>query len=340
MLPARYLKLLLFCVLILSGCTKYVSFDIKTPAIKTGTFIIKNTDGQMVYSGNIKDGQLKLDKQMLERADYYNLFISDDAVKAPPVDFEIYLEPGDYTIVTQGDKSNLYPQITSPSAIQKELSAYYAFELKYIGRKDNFKIFLQQYPESISAAHIMAGIDYEEDPAYYYPLFKTLTEQARNSYEGKEIGKKLDKLMKLQPGALAPEIAGTTPDGKPFKISDLNKRIYVVEFWKSGNELSRTNHSGASVTNMLSTVEHKKDVGVISVSLDEKRDWWTTAIKDDELTWTQYSDLKGNDSPNAANWAIKRIPTYDLVDGNWHIIQRDVPWMELSADINTYLKHH
>lgn len=340
----------------LTGCTQYVSFNIKTPGITNGTFIIKNDAGQMVYSGSIKNGQLKLDKQMLEQTGYYSLVITDDAVKATPVDFEIYLDPGNYNIITHQGNNTIYPQITSSSPIQRELSLYYTAlasklntttaepvkskDEQETAEKLTLQAFIKKYPQNVTGAHLMIQQNYESDPATYYAMFKGLSEQTRNSDEGKTMNEKLGHLVKLLPGAAAPAIAGTTPDGKPFSTAGLNKKIYLVEFWKAGNEVSRLNHSVADVTNMLSGIPGKKDFGMISISLDEKRDWWTSAIKDDHMNWPQYSDLKGNDSPNAANWGIIRIPTYYLVDGSWHIVARNVPRMEVPVDINEYLKKH
>jgi hypothetical protein len=206
--------------------------------------------------------------------------------------------------------------------------------------KTILKEFIKQNPHSLAAVHLMAGMEFNTDAAAFYTLYNSLANETKNTDEGKALGKKLSILAKLVTGGAAPTIAGTTPDGKPFNVAGLNKKIYLVEFWKAANDVSRLNHSAADVTNMLSGIPGKKDFGMISISLDEKRDWWTSAIKDDKMNWPQYSDLKGNDSPNAANWAITRIPTYYLVDGSWHIIARDVPRMEVPVDVNEYLKKH
>lgn len=65
------------------------------------------------------------------------------------------------------------------------------------------------------------------------------------------------------------------------------------------------------------------NLSIVSVSLDVKRDWWLTSAKDDKITWTQVSDLKGEDSPNVENWAVTDLPLYYLLDGNGRIISRD-----------------
>jgi hypothetical protein len=199
-----------------------------------------------------------------------------------------------------------------------------------------FKEFLKQYPNSVIAPHAMEDLDYASDPAAYNELYNKLSPAAKNTEEGKRVGEKLSKLIKLLPGANAPVIAGTTPDGKAFDKTKLDKKIYVVDFWRAGNQVSRVNHQDM-IKGIINNVNTKK-VGFISISLDNKRDWWTKAIADDHLSWPQYSDLKGNESANAINWVITTIPTFYLVDGQWRIIERNVQFHNLEKLINQHLQ--
>jgi hypothetical protein len=201
-----------------------------------------------------------------------------------------------------------------------------------------FKAFTEKYPNSVSAAHLLADLNYSNDIEAYYTIFNKLSAAAKNSSIGKGIGKRLGLMMKLLPGAEAPGIAGTTPDGKTFDRAKLDKKVYVVDFWKAGNEVSRLNHQ-EMLRGVAAHVDSKK-AGFISVSLDTKRDWWTKAIQDDHLTWPQYADLKGNESANAEQWAITKIPTYYVLDGKWRVIERDVSFSRLEFTVNDYLAHH
>jgi hypothetical protein len=84
----------------------------------------------------------------------------------------------------------------------------------------------------------------------------------------------------------------------------------------------------------------KQNVAFVSVSLDSKSDWWTGALKDDKLDWTQVSDLKGNDSPNAANYNITEIPSYYLLDGQWNIVVPKIGIKSIEFEVSQYLKKH
>lgn len=196
--------------------------------------------------------------------------------------------------------------------------------------------FVTKNPQNEVAAHILSGIDYKKDPASYYAVFQKFSSAQQNTADGKSEGDDLKELVKLAPGAPAPQLAGNTPDGKPFDLKSINKKVILVEFWRSDAEVSRANH-GMLLNGYYSPIKNK-DFTIVSVSLDTKPDVWAAAIKKDEMTWTQVSDLKGENSPNMTNWAVNTIPTYDLVDRNWHFIKRDVDFEKISQEVNKYLK--
>lgn len=367
-------------VFLFSSCTQNVSFNVTAPGIKGGSFFIRNQQDSIVFGANITNGVLKLNKPMMEQPGYYQLQVTPYNAR-PGKQFDIYVEPGNYNISIKGNK---YPDITSTSEIQQELSAYHVIfdsirhtansrsrrynnqlssksanalpqqaftdlinnvnnsdrELASAGNTALIQ-YIKRYPDNTIAAHLMAGINYESDAAKYYKILKSLSNEARNTDDGKEISRKLNRLMNIMPGKRAPLIVGTTPDGAMFQTKALNKKLYLLEFWKAASQLSRANHiSMADAGLMQKAFPDIKDLGMIGVSLDHKRDWWLGAIKEDKLTWPQYADLKGNESLNGLNWNITHLPTYCLLDSKWRIIENDLEWSEVPIVVNRYLQQH
>jgi len=354
-----------------------ITFKGSAPGLKNGVFIVKTLGDSSVYGENIKDGKFPEKKHLLREPGYYSMNITDEDNNDNHEPFEVYLEGGTYTVTAEPGKLYLYPKITSTSKTQQELSAFYTISDKLVAddrrqikqlndelkRKGNglsksafvnlldqisaaenkllssnviaFKEFLKQYPQTGISTHLMQKLNYEEDPASYYAIYQSLTPAAKNSDDGKEIGEKLSHLIKLVVGVKAPAIDGKTPDGKPFDPKSLNKRLLLVDFWRASNEFSRRNHQQLAL--MLGKIKDKNSFGILSVSLDTKMDWWTTAIKEDNMSWPQVADLKGDDSPNAANWSISSIPTYYLLDNNWKIVARNLNIGNIELEINTYL---
>lgn len=366
---------------LLFGCTKpqHVQISGSVSGLNDAVFLLTDATGTTIAGDNIKNGAFKVDT-MLENGGYGTLSIAKNG-DASKREFEIYLEPTSYTITADAKHLSAYPNITSSSKIQKELSAYYELydkvnagvrerlekaetelndnrsnalskeayvrlidqvrtaeekqdKAKYIA----FETFVNQNPQSVVATHIMTKLDIEADPAGYMALYKKLSAESRGTEEGKEVGGKLEKLVKLIPGAKAPDIAGTTPDGKKFSLAGMKKKGYIIDFWRAGNQASRLNHQ--DMIGVLQQDKYAKEFGIISISLDDKRDWWTKAITDDKMPWPQYSDLKGDNSVNAQNWMITTIPSYYLVDADWKIIERNIQYTHLLFTVNNYVKHH
>jgi len=358
----------------------YVEFTGTAAGIKSGVFTVKTLGDSTIFGENIQGGKFSIDKKHLGHPGYYNMNITDADNKDDHNPYEVYLEDGKYTIEAKAGELYKYPKITSPSKIQEQLSAFYTLadnmstetiqqigeinkELKekyqklspeaynnLLGKlQENqtkmrevdataFKQFLKKYPQSEISAHIMSKLDYEGDPVTYYAIFKSLTPEAQKSDEGQDIGDKLSHMINLVVGKKAPAIQGNMPDGKPFDAKSINKKMILVDFWKAANELSRKNHD--QIRNLLAQDAVQENVAFVSISLDSKADWWTGAIKDDKLSWTQVSDLKGNDSPNAANYNITEIPSYYLLDGQWNIIVPKIELKNVEFEVSQYLKKH
>ena len=365
----------------LAGCNRFehVEFEGTVTGDKTGVFVINDHTGHAIYGDNIKDGKFKVPSKVLEVPGYYSMKITNEATSKKASDgvFEVYLQDGQYTIKADAAKPTDYPEITSSSPIQQELSAYYRIANQFnsdLNRqqslinarindkassllpKDQFiallnsasaveakkraitsKIlseFVAKYPQNTIGAHLMLQLDYESEPVVFNAIYQKLSPTVKSSDDGKEIGEKLGRLVKLIPGAKAPVINGKLLDGKPFDPLAMHKTIYLIDFWRATNDISRRNH--VELKSMLQEFGDK-NFGVISVSMDTKADWWSSAVQEDGITWTQVSDLKGGDSPNTLNWSVTKIPHYDLVDGNWHMIERDVSIGHIYLTVKQYL---
>jgi hypothetical protein len=359
-----------------------IEFTGTVPGVKNGVFIVKTTGDSTVYGENIKDGKFTLTKRPIKEPGYYMMNIVDQDNNDNHSAFEVYLEGATYTVETEDGKLYKYPKITTTSKIQQQLSAFYTLTDKLgletqqevqkltndVKTKGNglsqsaytqllnkltaaqasmasnsvtaFREFIKQYPNSEISAHLMSKLNYEDDPLSFEEIYKTLSPAAKNSDEGKEIGDKLIHLVKLIEGATAPAITGKTPDGKTFDPKSITKKLILIDFWRASNEISRRNHQ--TIVNILEQGKYGKNLAVVSVSLDTKNDWWIGAITGDNMTWPQVSDLKGDDSPNAANWNITQIPTYYLLDGNWKIVRRNIDIGNVNFEVDDYMhkKHH
>jgi len=81
-----------------------------------------------------------------------------------------------------------------------------------------------------------------------------------------------------------------------------------------------------------------KNFTILSVSLDEDKNRWLRAIKQDGLTWTHVSDLHGWSNEVAVQYNIRSIPSNFLVDPQGRIVARNLRGGALEAKLNEILK--
>jgi hypothetical protein len=197
--------------------------------------------------------------------------------------------------------------------------------------------YIQKHPDNKIGAHIMAQQAFWENPKEYNSIFQKFSAEEKGSDDGLKISNRLNALIGTMADALAPDIIGNTPEGKPFNKMAVKNRITLVEFWRSQNNVSIIDHQ-KMVNGLILTPADRKKFGIVSVSLDASAEPWKKEIKQDQLAWLQVSDLKGDASPNTRNWNITKLPTYFLVDSNWKIIKADVPLFEVDTEVHEYLR--
>lgn len=131
---------------------------------------------------------------------------------------------------------------------------------------------------------------------------------------------------KMKIGQKAPELAYPSPEGKVYKLSEINKGRYVlVDFWASWcGPCRRANPNLVLLYNEYNAKKMKNAPSgftVLSVSLDKEKGAWVNAIKQDGLLWPYHiSDLGFWGSKAAADYGVQFIPQAFLVDPKGNII--------------------
>lgn len=136
-------------------------------------------------------------------------------------------------------------------------------------------------------------------------------------------------------GGKAPEINLNDTNGKPLALSSLKGKVVLIDFWASWCMPCRQENP-----NVVKMYEKYKDKGftVYSVSLDENKDAWLKAIKDDNLSWPNHvSDLKGWQSSAAALYSVSSIPATFLLDKEGNIIAKNLRGPELEQKLQQVL---
>ena len=134
--------------------------------------------------------------------------------------------------------------------------------------------------------------------------------------------KMLSKLRAIEVGYMAPDF--TLPDStekKKYTLSALRGKYVLLDFWASwcGPCKAEIPYLKKAYTNF-----HHKGFEIMSVSLDDKKDKWTSALKQFQMPWIQVSDIKGFSSIVNDLYHVPSIPKTLLLDKTGKIIATDL----------------
>ncbi|WP_140938520.1 TlpA family protein disulfide reductase [Sphingobacterium lumbrici] len=154
--------------------------------------------------------------------------------------------------------------------------------------------------------------------------------------EAKEVKENIDKALaaakKTEDGAKFINITQADPNGKNINLYDYlkGKKYVLVDFWASWCGPCR-----AENPHILKVYDQYKSKGfdVFAISLDDNKDRWIKAVKDDKMPWGQVSDLKGWKNEAAQYYNITAIPMNYLLDENGIIVAKNLRGDNLEKEI-------
>jgi peroxiredoxin len=197
----------------------------------------------------------------------------------------------------------------------------------------------QEFAERYAADHPASYVAVEELLNYfsYNPnadtlqhLFNGLAPVIQSSYLGKELKGILDAALLTGIGRQAPAFTQADTKGRPVALSSFRGQYVLVDFWASWcGPCRRENPNVLKAWRQF----HSKGFTVLGVSLDEKKDSWLAAIRQDDLPWTQVSDLKGWKNEVAVQYGVEGIPINFLLDKNGIIVAKGVQGPDLEKKL-------
>jgi peroxiredoxin len=134
----------------------------------------------------------------------------------------------------------------------------------------------------------------------------------------------------VKTGQAAPEIKLEDADGNSFRLSDLKGKVVLIDFWASWCAPCRANNP-----KLLELYGKYKDKGfeILGVSIDNKKDTWQNAIRQDQLTWKQVIDDKGWNAESTIVYGVDAIPASFLLDKKGKIAAINMHGRQLEGKI-------
>lgn len=143
---------------------------------------------------------------------------------------------------------------------------------------------------------------------------------------------KAEKAKNMALGAKYQDIELMNPEGKMVKLSEYvpEGKYAMLEFWASWCGPCR-----GEIPHLRHVYKDYKDKGfeIISISIDQKKEDWEKAMKEEGMVWKQLCDPNGFDGPVAKQYNISGVPTCIILDKEGRIFKTDMRGAALDATL-------
>jgi len=265
----------------------------------------------------------------------------------------IWLEPGEYHIECKEIKPDfssrpifLIPKLAGPKdaeiihGYQKQMMEFNLFVPRE-KRKEVALSFIiiyidsifEYFPSSKALPNLLGSATpiIGDDAAKHYYSFLS-NEQMAQPGGGEQLTNYFKRKEKIENEKYFQDFEMKDQSGNIFKLSSVNKKLILLDFWSSDCGPCRRKHPKLAE---LYKKYANKGFEIVSVSFDDTKEDWLKAIAKDKMIWINVSELKGWKTSLSEDYFIKSIPFAIWLDKGKKIISTT----DLSeAQIEEYLK--
>jgi thiol-disulfide isomerase/thioredoxin len=240
----------------------------------------------------------------------------------------------EYLMHYEKERKSIYKRRVTPivDSLNKAHNSKKEKEIEYYS--EQYDLAINEYRKELSAWALqpffiqsLAAIHHSLrwDPDRDIPLMDTMLFYFHKKYSTytltKQLENKIKRVKRIALGATAPSFKSKQADGTDFEFNPSTTNYILLDFWASWcGPCRKESPELVRIYNLY------KDKGftIVSVSLDEKEGPWIKAIKKDNYTWVNTSDLNGWKSSTAVLYSVSSIPSNFLLDKNGNIVAKNL----------------
>lgn len=129
-----------------------------------------------------------------------------------------------------------------------------------------------------------------------------------------------------------PEIELPDMYGKKIKLSSLQGKVFLLEFWSAA--LGNSNVQNAELKEVYAKYKNAKTpFEIYQVAIDTSKPHWITAVQEQALPWISVSDLRGQATTALGIYNVQKLPSNFLFNKEGEIVARDIRGAELEKKL-------
>ena len=129
-----------------------------------------------------------------------------------------------------------------------------------------------------------------------------------------------------------PEIELPDMYGKKVKLSSLQGKVFLLEFWSAA--LGNSNVQNAELKEVYAKYKNAKTpFEIYQVAIDTSKPHWITAVQEQALPWISVSDLRGQATTALGIYNVQKLPSNFLFNKEGEIVARDIRGAELEKKL-------